>query len=249
MMNNHNTTQRFYTVFSALACCALLCSTSVSAGGIGLGATRLVYSQQAGQTAVTVRNTNTKPYLVNARISRTLTGRETTPFFVSPPLFRLEAGSNALLRITGNAQSLPQDRESVFFLTVAGIPSSNPLARDNRDGFSDGGLVYAVGNTIKLFYRPSGLPSSAADAAKGLRFTQSGGRIQADNPTPYYVSLMTLRLNGRLVDLEAGKTDMIAPFSSANWPAGMPYPLSQAGKVSWSAVVNLGEVVDGTATL
>lgn len=248
-MKVQRTPQSFHTVFFALACGAILGSAQASAGGIGLGATRMIYSESSGQASVTVRNTDTKPYLVNARISRTLNGNESTPFFVSPPLFRLEAGANGLLRVFGETHSLPQDQESVFFLTVAAIPSSNPLAKDNQDGFSVGGLVYAVGHTIKLFYRPSHLPSSAADAATDLRFKQNGELIQVENPTPYYVSLMTLRLNGRLVDLEAGKSDMIAPFSTVSWVSGTPYPLTQAGKVSWSAVVNLGEVVNGRASL
>jgi len=234
----------------ALACgVSLLGSAPVHAAGIGLGATRLVFNAQSGQTTVGVRNTAAVPYLVTARLSRTLAGKESTPFFVSPPLLRLEGGSNTLLRITGNTASLPQDRESVFFLTVTGVPSSNPLSRDDHGGFSAGGVVFAVGNTIKLFYRPAGLPSSASEAAKTLRFTRAGGQVQAENRTPYYVSLMTLNINGRAIKIEAGKSDMVAPFGTASWAVGAPYPMSQAGKVSWAAMVNLGEVVNGSATL
>lgn len=247
--NKHKTLRTGSAVIALVCTVGMFSSAPTHATGIGLGATRLVFNAQAGQTTVSVRNTAAVPYLVTSRLSRTLTGKENTPFFVSPPLLRLEGGSSTLLRITGNTSALPQDRESVFFLTVTGVAPSNPLSRESRDGFSAGGVVYAVGNTIKLFYRPNGLPSSAAEAAKALRFTRAGGQVRAENHTPYYVSLMTLNINGRAIRTEAGKSDMIAPFGTASWAVGAPYPMSQADKVSWAAMVNLGEVVNGSATL
>ncbi|MFW7226920.1 MULTISPECIES: molecular chaperone [unclassified Serratia (in: enterobacteria)] len=110
-------------------------------------------------------------------------------------------------------------------------------------------VVFAVGSTIKLFYRTAGLPSSASEVAKTLRFTRAGGQVRAENRTPYYVSLMTLNINGGAIKIETGKSDMVAPFGTASWAVGAPYPMSQAGKVSWAAMVNLGEVVNGSATL
>lgn len=46
--------------------------------------------------------------------------------------------------------TLPQDRESLFYLNVIDIPPDNPARSGNL-------LKLAMQNRIKLFYRPQGI--------------------------------------------------------------------------------------------
>ncbi|ULH10503.1 molecular chaperone [Serratia marcescens] len=248
----YNKTGRAGTVVTVLVggLTTMLMSMSVQAAGIGLGAVRLIYDQKAGQVTLPVRNTSSTPYLVSSRVALTPDSHESTPFIVSPPLFRLEGNGQGMLRIIGNPQSLPPDRESVFYVTVAGIPSSNPLSRDDKQGFDvAGGLKFAFGNTIKLFYRPTGLPSSATEAAKGVRFTHVGNSVKVENPSAYYVTFQTLTLNGHTVKFSKTQPDMLTPFGSMTLPAGRAFPISQAGKVSWAAVVDMGNLVSANGVI
>ncbi|WII85137.1 molecular chaperone (plasmid) [Klebsiella pasteurii] len=227
----------------------LIISLPLQASGIGLGLVRLVYNQQDGQATVPVRNTSSSAYLISSRVSLSPDGYEPTPFIVSPPLFRLEANSQGMVRVVNNASSLPTDRESVFYMTVAGIPASTPLSRTDSTGFVEGGIKFAYGNTIKLFYRPGNLSSTATEAAKSIHFIRDGNNIKIENPSPYYVTFRDMHINGQSVKFGKKQPDMIPPFSSMKVPATRTFPISQAGKVRWSAVVDMGAVVTSSGIL
>lgn len=67
-----------------------------------------------------------------------------------PPLFRLKAGEQGFVRILRSGKPLPEDRESMFWLNVKGIP-----AMDNEP---DKNMVqFAINSRIKLIYRPAAL--------------------------------------------------------------------------------------------
>ncbi|MEG5532065.1 molecular chaperone [Enterobacter ludwigii] len=235
-----------------VVCSALvmLMSAPALAAGIGVGAVRVIYEAKDGQALVPVTNSAADPYLVQSRISLTRDGRETTPFFVSPPLLRMEGNSRSVLRITGNTQSLPQDRESLFYLTVTGIPSSSPLSRQSKSGFMSGGMSFALATSLKLFYRPDNIKVSEEQAVKGLKVTRAGSDVSIQNASPYFITFNGLRINGQPVKFgKGGKPDMIAPFSSQTYPAGRAYPLNQAGKVTWQVITGVGFPVSSGTTL
>lgn len=220
-------------------------SAQAASGGINLNKTRLIFMAGSGQATVTVNNTSDAPWLITSRMSRVVDGNKQgkTPFFMSPPVFRLDGHSSSILRVVGDTSQLPKDRESVFYLNVSGIPKSNPLSRDNDSGFVSGGVVYSVGNTIKMFYRPEGLAGSAEDAAKHLSFSRTSVGVVANNASPYYVSMLSLKLNGRDVKFNEHQPDMLPPFSQATYITQSTYPLSQSGRVTWTAANDLGGVI------
>lgn len=228
---------------------ALILAFPSHASGIGLGLVRLIYNELDGNATVPVRNTSLSAYLISSRVSLTLDGNEQTPFIVSPPLFRLEGNSHGIIRIVKNGLNIPSDRESVFYLTVAGIPASSPLSRTDSSGFVEGGIKFAYGNTIKLFYRPKNLQSTATVAAKSLQFFRDGNNIKVENPSPYYVTFRDLHINGQLVMFGKKQPDMIPPFSSISVPANRTFPINQAGKVRWSAVVDMGAIVTASGVI
>jgi P pilus assembly chaperone PapD len=112
-----------------------------------------------------VNKDNALPWLIQ---SWTDTGDETTrgPFIVTPPLFRLDAQKEQSLRIAWNGSSLPEDRESLFYMNIRTIPAT---AKED----SDKNMLRLIYKTrLKLFWRPSGLKGTPGDTCKNLHFRQ-----------------------------------------------------------------------------
>jgi fimbrial chaperone protein len=226
-----------------LWCLLLTAPAAQAAGGLNINATRVVVTQAEGGARLITGNSSDTPYLMNIRFSATPDGKGKTPFLASPPVFRLEAGgSNVVKILAGDTRMLPRDRESVFYLSANGIPKSNPLARDGS-GFVSGGLSYAVGNQIKLFYRPTGLPGTAKEAIKGLKMSRVADGVRVSNPSAYHVSLASLRLGGQAVTFNATQPAMLTPFGAVTYRVRATYPLSAAGKAEWNAINDSGAQV------
>ncbi|MBS6124945.1 MAG: fimbria/pilus periplasmic chaperone, partial [Veillonella sp.] len=140
----------FYLIISASA---------HAAGGIALGATRIIYPADAKQTAVWIRNSHTNErFLVNSWIENSAGVKEKS-FVVTPPLFVSEPKSENTLRIIYAGVPLPKDRESLFWMNVKAIPSVNKNSLEGKNV-----LQLAILSRIKLFVRPNNLPQIPEDA-------------------------------------------------------------------------------------
>lgn len=212
-----------------------------SVAGVSLTATRLIVSgvngtQEAG-SSIGVRSdeNSTSPFLVKAQIFRDIDGHDTSvPFVLSPALFRLEPGSTNQLRVIKKGNILPQNKESLFYLRVAALPAS----QSSQMEFSapEGVLNVATGNIIKLFYRPYGLPVTQKEAMGQLRFSAAGNRLKVTNPTPYYITLSNLKVNGKPVNIRGQREqNMIAPYGETFFADA---PLR--GEVHWQAINDYG---------
>ncbi len=107
---------------------------------------------------------------------------------------------------------LPADRESLFWLNVLDIP---PRGTVNPDVPNQ--LELAFKHRMKVFFRPPGMPGSAADAPGRLtwKLLSRDGKlvgIEADNPTPYHVSLVQVVATAGDHPLTI-KADMVDPFA------------------------------------
>lgn len=176
-------------------------------GGVSLEQTRVIFSAgDKGQT-VTAKNTDSRSYLLQAQVQNGLEDVTPAPFIVTPPLSLLKSDSRQLLRILLQDARLPNDRESLFYLSVAAIPAqSEPVAGSDR-------LSVGVRFLVKLFYRPDGLLPSVDSVPCRLIFTRVAQGVQVANPTPYFQTLGELTFNGRSAALEP-KQAMVAPQGS-----------------------------------
>ncbi len=114
----------FYLIISASA---------HAAGGIALGATRIIYPADAQQTAVWIRNSHTNErFLVNSWIENS-SGVKEKSFIITPPLFVSEPKSENTLRIIYTGPPLAADRESLFWMNVKTIPSVDKNALNGRN--------------------------------------------------------------------------------------------------------------------
>ncbi|ERT13304.1 molecular chaperone [Photorhabdus temperata] len=216
----------------------LFASQSQAEGGFGIDATRIIFLQDKAETTVSVRNTTTNiPYLVTTKITRTVDGNGKAPFYVSPPLFRLDPKGTNVLRILGDTSKLPTDRESVFYFNASAIPGRNPPGQRFESAKIGGGIAYAIGNTIKLFYRPTGLAGTPEQAYKALRFTHAAGGIQVSNNSPYHISFTQIKVDGVPVKFSDSHPQMLAPFSTHVYPAQNS---QNKKKVEWAVINDLG---------
>ena len=193
---------------------------------ITVGGTRLFYNGAENEASLPVSNSkDAVPYLIQSWIELSENSKEQVPFIVTPPLFRLDGGHENTLRViyTGET-SLPENRESVFWLNVKSIPSMT-RSDENR-------LLIAVKTRMKLFYRPAALASeNAGEAWTRLTFEPRGERLVINNPTPFYVSLYSLTVGNKTIS----PPPMISPLSSVT--------VAGSGKqVAWKAINDFGGV-------
>lgn len=222
----------------------LLWLTSISAvAGISLDSSRLVFSaadQMNGQSiGVSSSPQSPAPYLVKAQVLGDVRGDKTdTPFSVTPSLFRLEPnGTNQLRILKTGSQQLAKDKESLFYLRVIALPAGqgSELAAKKEVG---GAVTVSTGSVIKLFYRPTGLSQTQQQAMAGLQFTRQGSSLRVANPSPYYVTLTSLSVGGKALDVSARQQNtMIAPFSQMTYPSA-----GGNGSVTWQAINDFGGV-------
>lgn len=171
--------------------------TSLSGyAGIMVGGTRFIYEEESEKgLSILIRNTDDSPYLIQSRIVSDRTPGNITQsasanaFIATPPLMPLNGKRENYLRIIHNDEKLPADRESLFQLSIASIPSGRP---DNND------LQIAVRSRFKFIYRPAGLEGSPNTAWQQLRWQRQGKVVHVENPTPYYVTLFNLAINGKV---------------------------------------------------
>ena len=57
-------------------------------------------------------------------------------------------------------------------------------------------LQLALQNKIKLFYRPENLPVQPGKARNMLRFKYEGKQLKVINPSPYYLTLTGIKVQG-----------------------------------------------------
>ena len=220
---------------------ALLFVCGAVQAGVIVGGTRVIYDGSKREASLSVRNPDKQAYLIQAWTdSNGPEGKEKDtpkpPFVVTPPLFRLESGAENLMRIIRSGGTLPEDRESVFWMNVKSIPSMPETAKNV--------LQIAVKTRIKLFYRPAGIRAPVLDDYKKLSFHRSGNQLEVTNPTPYYVSFNQVRVGSSLL---TESFMMAAPKGTSRFslPAA-----ATGGQVVWKAISDFGgETAEITSSL
>lgn len=202
--------------------------------GISFYVLRVIYPEGERQgVTLTAHNKSPAPYLMQSWIrpvdpnggdvDLAWQGAPVMPFIVTPPLARLEANGELALRIRRNDKPLPNDRESVFFISIKALPTQQPAGKQ---------MVMTVVSNLKLFYRPKGLVKRAvADMAPKLNFSREGSRLTVSNPTAYWLTFSRLAVGGVALDQPALR-QMVPPFGKRSYAL----PGSAAGQVTWQLI-------------
>ncbi|CAD5644479.1 putative chaperone [Escherichia coli] len=201
-------------------------------GGIGLDVTRVIIPSSAESASLRVNNTSDNDvWLLRTWVSDYGGSNQETPFFITPPITRINQKESIQFRINKlpEAASLPTDRESVFSINVMAIPPRS----DNFDKKKGGGIQLAINNKIKLFYRPDSLNNlkQLEKIQERVKVQKSNSIIEVKNPTPYYITLENVKVNDTLMDVG---DYMIPPYSS------IPFKGHDAYKFSFQIINDYG---------
>ncbi len=216
----------FQKVYKKIAV-GLLFISATAISGVEIGGTRLIYNSSGNQAAISVNNPDNKPYLIQSWVSKSENGDDSdNAFITTPPLFKLNSQAQNSVRVMLSGDTLPTDRESVYWLNIKAIPSSSPDAKNE--------LLIAVKSKMKLFYRPAGLKGDPSLAYQQLTFSSVGGKLSVHNPSPYSVSLYDIKVNGK----QLTKPPMVLPFQTVS----LPQSAVTGGEVSWRAINDFGGI-------
>lgn len=209
-----------------LACAVALGNASLAhAGGVALGATRVIYPQGDKQASLSVTNSSDKNvFLIQSWVSNA-DGSKSSEFVITPPLFVIHPKKENTLRIMYAGRMLPTDRESVFYLNSKAIPSVNKAELQGNT------LQIATQSVIKLFVRPKHLPTPSVDAPKTLSCQLATGKLTVTNPSPYYVTMVQLFVGGTKLP-----NSMVAPKNSLT----IDVPGGKQGSVSFQTINDFG---------
>ncbi|HDF2342536.1 TPA: molecular chaperone [Morganella morganii] len=187
----------------------LLCMQAGYAGVV-INTTRVIFPGNQEKTEIQLTNSGEIPSLVQSWVDEgdinSSPETSSAPFMVVPPVTRLAGGGGQQLKIRVLKNSLPRDRESVFYLNVADIPAKTVTTGNT--------LQFALRTRIKLFYRPDTLPLTPDDVPGQISVSLSEKILILNNPSPYYFTLSALVSGGDNAPSHIS-TVMLAPYSES----------------------------------
>jgi len=184
----------------------LLCSMGTVQAGIQLSSTRVIMNDEQKHVSVFAKNVVAEPYVVQAWIDGAAEEME-TPFFITPPLSRFDAGVERRLTITRVGEGMPQDRESYYWINVLEIPQKKNAA--------DNTLSLAMHTRIKLFYRPASIlkqPRGPELLQWKLGRDGDACRLMLHNQSAYTINFARIDIAGE--DANFGRAVIALPLAT-----------------------------------
>jgi P pilus assembly chaperone PapD len=212
---------------SVLTALLLFITSSVQAG-IVIGGTRLIYEGNKKEASITINNPDKVPYLIQSWVDGELVSGQSkaakAPFIATPPLFRLDAERQNVLRVVRAGGDLPENKESIFWMNIKSIPYAEKKGNT---------LQIAIKTRIKMIYRPAGIETTPEEVVNTLVWKRVGDSVQINNPSSHYFTFFNVKING----VEIKDVPMVAPQSSVS----LSMPKNTTGNsVSWQYINDYG---------
>jgi len=233
------------TLLTALSVSLAVEANAPTRSGLTLQSTRVIYPEARSKgVTFNIQNDTDHAYLIQSLVSPVIpdsilatddkNASVTAPFIVLPPLKRLASGEPLTLTIRQSKNTLPADRESVLAFKIKAIPA----LPESLDTLQPGqvSVALALQNTLKLFYRPQGLPAYDIEyIADALRFIRQKDSLVVINPGPYYVTFNSLSVGYYSID-NAELFEMVPPFGKVSYPLN----IKAVGKINWQLINDYG---------
>lgn len=203
-----------------------VCYAPSGIAGVMLNGTRVILNADDRNASTIVTNLTKSDYAVQVWVNDEKDDNASrSPFIAMPALFKVRSGEEQVVRVIKTPGQVPPDQESVFYLNAQEIPVLTEGEKNT--------LKVAIRTRIKLFYRPHNLSGSAIEAPGKLTWklvdASSGSLLRVNNPTPYHVTFIGVRVLEGVTPTELKDVDMVAPNSSLDLPLGH---LVKAGQVA-----------------
>lgn len=237
----------FRTVWTTAFLLLGLAGTLPAEASVVIAGTRVIFNANERETTVKLSNEGKLPALTQVWLDKgdpkAAPSEISVPFTVTPPVSRIDPGKGQTLRIFYTGESLPTDKESVFWLNVLEVPPESS-AEANK-------LQLAFRSRIKLFYRPAGLAGTAQEAPAKVawRLLPGGKQVQVHNPTSYFVSFAAFEVLGGGKTAKFDDGGMVGPGDTRVFSLDSATSPAPDLKVRYHAISDFGGAIDGEAAV
>lgn len=209
----------------------LLFMSTHSYASFVLDGTRYIYKGNEKNIPVQITNDSNRKYGGQIWIENTDQPANDIYFIPAPAFFTLSKNQTQIDSIINVNDTLPKNRESLFYLNVQEIPLKN--AANNS-------LQIAMNIRVKLIYRPENIMNKREGAENDINITQKDGEIYLNNPTPYYFAITSIDFNNKLVVFPQKTMDMLTVFKPFSQVAISNHIIKN---VSFTAINDYGAVI------
>ncbi|MBE3651674.1 molecular chaperone [Vibrio navarrensis] len=166
--------------------------------------TRYLISSSQEHVNIKVHNGADKGYIAQVWIEDIEGNKITDTFSLLPSVFKIDANGDVLVRLLNKKKSLPQDRESLFYIVVQDVPPN--------EGNKENSIKIAYRSRIPLYYQPEKITvqnkKSRSGAVDNITWVLEEGVLQANNSSPYYFTIVTID------DEKLAGINIIPPFGT-----------------------------------
>lgn len=153
-----------------------------------MNASRIVMEGTTEKT-VTFDNTSENPFIVQVGSDN----REKPDFIAMPPVFKIKEKGGQTVKIKLLSDTLPQDKESLFYLDFIQIPGvSKTENNDNR-------INIVIKSRLKVIYRPASVNAFSAKDEKNISYRLHDGALVISNNTPNILSVRDIYSGKRIL--------------------------------------------------
>ncbi|USA47466.1 molecular chaperone [Acinetobacter sp. C26M] len=207
--------------------------------------TRVVFPADAKEKTLQFSNKSEIPYLMQVWLDKgndqSTPENADAPFLPNPQVFRINPHQGQMVRLVNlPTESLPEDRESIFYLNFKQTPALKKSLEDENK------LVLVVKSRLKVFYRPKTLPDKVDDIPLKLKFKllndDKGSWLQIENSSSYYVNLIQAEVKTDAHVVKTKSTLMLEPKSNSKWILDNKIKSNQKAVVTVKMVNDYGAI-------
>lgn len=186
--------------------CGAIFFSPCSYSAIAIDRTRAIFLEGENSISLKIHNySENAPYLVQAWVDDG-NAQKDRYFTAIPPIQRVNENSDTKFRVVDiNSQSLPNDRESVQYLSIREIPPKSS---------NENVLQISTQSRIKLFYRPKSISSLMTDNYSPLNELTvyfSEQKMLLEDNSPFHITISSIEDENKII---YDKALMIKPFEN-----------------------------------
>lgn len=178
---------KLVTCLKFFSVCLFLIS-GVTQAAVVMNASRIVMEGTTEKT-VTFDNTSDNPFIVQVESD----SREKPDFIAMPPVFKIKEKGGQTVKIKLLSDTLPQDKESLFYLDFIQIPGiSKTEKNDNR-------INIVIKSRLKVIYRPAPVNAFSEKDEKNISYQLRDGKLVVSNKTRNILSVRDIHSGKRIL--------------------------------------------------
>ncbi|WP_337022863.1 MULTISPECIES: fimbrial assembly chaperone [unclassified Pantoea] len=214
---------KWWSVFSNTLALSSLLFAAHAMAVVNVDRTRIIFNAGESSQALNIKNGADTPSVVQiwSDDGDLMQSPElsSAPIFAMPPMMKLAPDEQRAIRLVlTSRQSLPEDRESLYWLNIYQIP-----ALSRQTGSAEQKILLPLRLRLKVFVRHAALGAPQPEDVQKLRFVVHDRQLIVENPTAWYMSLR-LQIGNKL------KVDdvLVAPFGSVTLPIAQPVQVGES---------------------